>query len=90
MKTIQEERKTIQEKRKEFDMQMSLAFAERRILTQFDVEKAMKIAGFTWRRFAFWVQKVGKQLFRECEQLVRNNGILGLGKAKLSRKAHFA
>ena len=79
-----------EEQRRNFDKQMSLLFAERQVLGRFDIEKAIKIAGFTWRRFAFWVQKVKKQLFRECEDLVRNNGILGLGKAKLSRKAHFA
>ena len=82
--------KVKEEQRMQLDRQMPMTFAERRVLTRLDVEKAMKIAGFTWRRLAFWVQKVGKQLFRECEELVRNNGVLGLGKAKLSRKAHFA
>jgi len=80
----------IQQDRHNFDKQMTSEFASRRVLGRFDLEKAMKMANFTWRRFAFWVQKARKQLFRECESLIRNNGILGIGKAKLSRKAHFA
>lgn len=79
----------IQQDRHNFDKLASVKFAERRVLTRFDVEEAMKIANFTWKRFAFWVQKAGKQLFRECEDLIKNNGILGLGKAKLSRTAHL-
>ncbi len=80
----------IQQDRHNFDTEMTKEFASRRILGRFDLEKAMKMANFTWRRFAYWLNKVGKQIYRECEDLVKNNGILGKGKAKISRSAHFA
>lgn len=79
----------IRKARKEFDVAMSREFGERKVLGRFDIEKAMKMAYFTWRRLAFWLNATRKQVWRECQDLISNNGVLGIGKAKISRKIHF-
>ncbi len=82
-------RKVLEAERKAFDDEMNQSFLNQDVLDRFDVEKAMTIKGFNWRRFAFWAKNASKRLFRQCENLVKNNGILGIGKAKLSRKTCF-
>ena len=72
-----------------FAQGMKKQMGEKKLISTFDFEKIKELAGYSIRRLAYWIRSKTMNIARECMNAFKNAGVLGMGKAKVSRKLHF-